>query len=139
MEPPSAHEVTQLLRAWTGGDPESLEKITPLAYQPLHRVAQRYMAGQRPVHTLQTTALVNEEYLRLVDSAQVNWRDRAHFPAVSAQLMRRILIDFARSRGYQKRGGHVPHICLEDAPSVSTEPDANIFALDDVEGVGRGR
>ena len=113
------------------GDQEALEKLTPLVYQQLHRVAQRYMAGQRPGHTLQTTALVNEVYLRLVDCAQVNWQDRAHFLAVSAQLMRRILIDFARSRGYQKRGGHAPHICLEDAPSVSNEPDANIVALDD--------
>jgi RNA polymerase sigma-70 factor (ECF subfamily) len=131
MEPPSAHDITQLLRAWTGGDRDALEKLTPLVYQQLHRVAQRYMAGQRPGHTLQTTALVNEVYLRLVDCAQVNWQDRAHFFAVSAQLMRRILIDFARSRGYQKRGGHMPHICLEDAPSFSNEPDANIVALDD--------
>ena len=106
----------------TGGDRDALEKLTPLVYQQLHRVAQRYMAGQRPGHTLQTTALVNEVYLRLVDCAQVNWQDRAHFFAVSAQLMRRILIDFARSRGYQKRGGHVPHICLEDAPCLPTSP-----------------
>ena len=125
------HEVTQLLKAWTAGDEKALEKLTPLVYEQLHRVAQYYMAGQRTGHTLQTTALVNEVYLRLVDCGQVNWQDRAHFFAVSAQLMRRILIDFARSRGYQKRGGGSPHISLEDAPSVCSEPDPNIVALDD--------
>jgi RNA polymerase sigma factor (TIGR02999 family) len=128
---PSTHEVTQLLKAWTAGDQKALEKLTPLVYEQLHRAAQRYMAGQRPGHTLQTTALVNEVYLRLVDYGQVNWQDRAHFLAVSAQLMRRILIDFARSRGYQKRGGRVPHLSLDEAPSVSIEPDANMVALDD--------
>jgi RNA polymerase sigma factor (TIGR02999 family) len=127
----SSHEVTQLLRAWTAGDQDALEKLTPLVYEQLHRVAQRYMAGQRPGHTLQTTALVNEVYLRLVDCSRVNWQDRAHFLAVSAQLMRRILIDFARSRGYQKRGAGVVHLSMEDAPSVSNEPDADIVALDD--------
>ena len=125
------HEVTQLLKAWTAGDEKALEKLTPLVYEQLHRVAQYYMAGQRPGHTLQTTALVNEVYLRLVDCGQVNWQDRAHFFAVSAQLMRRILIDFARSRGYQKRGGGLPHVSLDDAPSVCNQPDVNIVALDD--------
>ena len=105
MALPSTHEVTQLLKAWTTGDEQALEKLTPLVYEQLHRVAQRYMAGERSGHTLQTTALVNEVYLQLVDCGQINWQDRAHFFAVSAQLMRRILIDFARSRGYQKRGG----------------------------------
>lgn len=126
-----SHEVTQLLKAWTAGDQNALEKLTPLVYEQLHRVAQRYMAGQRPGHTLQTTALVNEVYLRLVDCSRVNWQDRAHFLAVSAQLMRRILIDFARSRGYQKRGGGVVHLSLDDAPSVSNQPDADVVALDD--------
>jgi RNA polymerase sigma factor (TIGR02999 family) len=127
----SNHEVTQLLRAWTAGDQDALEKLTPLVYRQLHRVAQRYMAGQRTGHTLQTTALVNEVYLRLVDCSRVNWQDRAHFLAVSAQLMRRILIDFARSRGYQKRGGDVVHLSLDDVPSVSNEPNADVVALDD--------
>ena len=127
----STHEVTQLLKAWTTGDEQALEKLTPLVYQQLHRFAQRYMAGERSGHTLQTTALVNEVYLRLVDCGQVNWQDRAHFFAMSAQLMRRILIDFARSRGYQKRGGDVPHISLEEAPSVCSEPAANLVALDE--------
>jgi RNA polymerase sigma-70 factor (ECF subfamily) len=89
------------------------------------------MAGQRPGHTLQTTALVNEVYLRLVDCRQMNWQDRAHFLAVSARLMRRILIDSARSRGYQKRGGGALHMSLDEAPSVGNEPDTNLVALDD--------
>ena len=127
----STHEVTQLLKAWTTGDEQALEKLTPLVYQQLHRAAQRYMAGERSGHVLQTTALVNEVYLRLVDCDQINWQDRAHFFAVSAQLMRRILVDFARSRGYQKRGGGAPHISLDEAPSVCNEPDANLVAMDD--------
>ena len=128
---PSSHEVTRLLKAWSGGDEEALEKLTPLVYRQLHQIAQRYMAGERSGHTLQTTALVNEAYLRLVDCGQVNWQDRAHFFAISANLMRRILIDFARSRGYLKRGGAVPHISLEEAPAVCNEPDVNLVALDD--------
>lgn len=127
----SNHEVTKLLRAWTAGDQNALEKLTPLVYEQLHRVAQHHMAGQRPGHTLQTTALVNEVYLKLVDCNRVDWQDRAHFVAVSAQLMRRILIDFARSRGYQKRGGNVVRLSLDEAPSVSSEPDADLVALDD--------
>src|SRR5579864_742181 len=128
---PSDHEVTCLLKAWSAGDELALEKLMPLVYRQLHQIAQRYMGGERSGHTLQTTALVNEVYLRLVDCRQVNWQDRAHFLAVSANLMRRILIDFARSRGYLKRGGAVPHISLEDAPSVCNEPDMNLIALDD--------
>lgn len=120
-----------MLRAWSVGDETALEKLTPLVYRQLHNIAQRYMAGERSGHTLQTTALVNEAYLRLVDCQKVSWQDRAHFFAVSAQLMRRILIDFARSRGYLKRGGAVAHISLEEAPSVCHEPDVNLVALDD--------
>jgi RNA polymerase sigma factor (TIGR02999 family) len=131
MALPSTHEVTQLLKAWTTGDERALEKLTPLVYEQLHRVAQRCMAGERSGHILQTTALVNEVYLRLVDCEQINWQDRAHFLAVSAQLMRRILIDFARSRGYQKRGGGALHMSLDEAPSVCNEPDTNLLALDD--------
>ncbi len=124
-------EVTRLLKAWTAGDEHALEKLTPMVYDQLHRVAQRCMAGERPGHTLQTTALVNEVYLRLVDCAQVNWQDRAHFFAVSAQLMRRILIDFARSRGSKKRGGGLAQVSLEDAATVCSEPDPNLVELDD--------
>jgi RNA polymerase sigma factor (TIGR02999 family) len=128
---PSSHEVTRLLKAWSVGDEEALERLTPLVYRQLHQIAQRYMAGERSGHTLQTTALVNEAYLRLVDCGKVNWQDRAHFFAVSARLMRRILIDFARSRGYLKRGAAAPHVCLEEAPLVSNEVDVNLVALDD--------
>jgi len=131
MDPPSQHDVTQLLKAWTTGDEQALEKLTPLVYEELHRIARRCMAGERPGHTLQTTALVNEVYLELVDCGKVDWKDRAHFFGVSAQLMRRILINFARSRGYQKRGGGTPHLSLDEAPSVGSEPDTNLVALDD--------
>jgi RNA polymerase sigma-70 factor, ECF subfamily len=131
MTLPSTHEVTQLLKAWTTGDEQALEKLTPLVYKELHRVARRCMAGQRPDHPLQTTELVNEAYLRLVNCGEMNWQHRAHFFAMSARLMRRILVDFARSRGYQKRGGGVPAVSLDDAPSVGREPDQNLAALDD--------
>lgn len=131
MTLPSTHEVTQLLKAWTTGDEQALEKLTPLVYKELHRVARRCMAGQRPDHSLQTTELVNEAYLRLVNCGEMNWQHRAHFFAMSARLMRRILVDFARSRGYQKRGGGVPPVSLDEAPSVGREPDQNLAALDD--------
>jgi len=124
------HEVTQLLKAWTAGDQKALGKLTPLVYEQLHRVAQHYMAGQRPGHTLQTTALVNEVYLRLVDCGKVNWQDRAHFFAMSARLMRRILTDFARSRNYQKRGAGAAQITLDEGLVVAPEKDADIMALD---------
>ena len=100
----SSHEVTGLLQAWGRGDEGALQKLVPLVYEQLHAAARRYMAGERRGHTLQTTALIHETYLRLVDVRQVKWQNRAHFLAICAQLMRRILIDFARSRGYKKRG-----------------------------------
>jgi len=131
MAASSTHEVTQLLKAWTSGDEQALEKLTPLVYEQLHRAAQHYMAGQRSGHILQATALVNEVYLQLIDCGQMNWQDRAHFFAMSAHLMRRILIDFARSRGSQKRGGGALQISLDEAPSVGSEPDPNLVALDD--------
>jgi RNA polymerase sigma-70 factor, ECF subfamily len=131
MPVPAIHEVTQLLKAWTTGDDQALDKLTPLVYEQLRRVARHYMAGQRSGHILQTTALVNEVYLQLVDCDRMNWQDRAHFFAVSARLMRRILIDFARSRGCQKRGAGTIPMSLDEAPSVCHEPDANLVALDD--------
>jgi RNA polymerase sigma-70 factor (ECF subfamily) len=131
MSVPPAHEITRLLRAWSEGDEAALEKLTPLVYEPLHRVARRYMAAERPDHTLQTTALIHEMYLRLVDAGQVNWNDRAHFFAICARLMRRILTDFARSRCYQKRGGGARHLPLDEALLVSAEPPSDIVALDD--------
>lgn len=103
-EPPP-HEVTLLLRAWGGGDKQALDRLAPLVYRELRRIASRMMAGERPNHTLQATALVNEAYLRLVDARQVSWQDRAHFFALCARAMRQILIDHARSRGSTKRGG----------------------------------
>jgi RNA polymerase sigma factor (TIGR02999 family) len=118
MRAPSAHEITQLLRAWSGGDVQALEKLTPLVYQELHFTAQRYMARERPDHTLQTTALINEVYARLVDFAKVKWQERAHFFAVSARLMRRILTDFARSR---KRRGVVSGLDGEEPDRIKNE------------------
>src|SRR5580700_9763375 len=115
MGPPSVHEITQLLRAWSAGDEEALDRLTPLVYRELHRAAQRYMARQQPDHTLQTTALVNEVYLRLVAFKEVSWVDRAHFFAVCAQLMRRILTDWARGQQYLKRGKGARHVCFDEA------------------------
>jgi len=128
---PSSHEVTQLLRAWSEGDQEALEKLTPLVYEELRRAGHRCMTQERPGHTLQTTALVNEVYLRLVDIREVTWQDRAHFFAVCARLMRRVLTDFARSRGYLKRGGDSPRVALDEVLLVSREPPADLVALDD--------
>jgi len=127
----SPHDVTQLLQAWSDGDQAALEKLVPFVYGELHRLAKRYMAQERPDHTLQTTALVNEAYLRLVDSGQMNWRNRAHFFAVSAQVMRRILIDYARSRGSLKRGAESSPVSLDEAPAVTHEPRPDLLALDD--------
>src|SRR5215471_6084585 len=110
----SSREVTNLLQAWGRGDEEGLQKLMPLVYKQLHAAAHRYMAGERRGHTLQTTALIHEAYLRLVDIRHVKWQDRAHFFAVCAQLMRRILIDFARSRAYQKRGGAVCQVSFDE-------------------------
>ncbi|MDX2034108.1 MAG: sigma-70 family RNA polymerase sigma factor [Blastocatellia bacterium] len=125
------NEVTELLLAWRRGDETALERLLPLVYQELHRLAHRYLGGERPGHMLQTTALVNEAYLRLVDSSRVQWQSRAHFFAVSAQLMRRVLVDFARSRNYQKRGGDAVQISLNEEIAGSTERSADLIALDD--------
>src|ERR1700688_4078717 len=127
----SAHEVSQLLFSWSTGDEQALEKLVPLVYRELHRMARRYMASERCGHTLQTTALINEVYLRLVDSPQVTWQNRAHFFAICAQLMRRILTDFARSRRYQKRGGGAFHVSFDENLFGTEDPPADIVALDD--------
>ena len=131
MGTPSVHEVTQLLRAWSAGDREALDKLTPLVYRELHRAAKRHMGRQQPDHTLQTTALVNEVYLRLVVFKEVSWADRAHFFAVCAQLMRRILTDWARGQHYQKRGKGAQHVPFDDALVVSQERGPDLIALDD--------
>src|SRR5262249_43927530 len=131
MSGPFAHEITHLLHAWSDGDEQALEKLTPLVFEELHKVAQRYMAREAAGHTLQTTALVNEVYLRLVNVREVSWQNRAHFLAVCAKLMRRILTDLARSRRYLKRGGEAERVSLDEALIVSEEPRADLLALDD--------
>ena len=127
----SSSEVTHLLQARGQGNKEALELLTPIVYQELHRIARRYMARERSDHTLQTTALVNEAYLRLVDVRQVDWQDRAHFFAVCARAMRRILVDHARSRNYQKRGGGEVRIQLGDALETVSSPGTNLLELDE--------
>jgi RNA polymerase sigma factor (TIGR02999 family) len=131
MTTPSTKEVTQLLLAWSDGDQAALDQIIPLVHGELHRLARRYMQGERVGHTLQTTALINEAYLRLVDWKNVHWQNRAHFFGVAAQLMRRILVDFARSRRYAKRGGKALQVSLEDAATLSDERRRDLIALDD--------
>lgn len=131
MATPSPGEVTRLLLAWSKGEQTALEKLVPLVYQELHRLAKRYMNRERPGHTLQTTALVHEAYFRLIDSKSVKWQNRAHFFAVSAQLMRRILVDFARSRHNLKRGGGTRQLSLNNALTISDEQGMDLVALDD--------
>ena len=126
-----SQEITELLLAWSRGERAALEKLVPRVHAELRRVAHRYMARERTGHTLQTTALVNEAYLRLINVEQVRWQNRAHFFAVSAQLMRRILVDFARSRNYLKRGGGAQKVTLDEALVVSQEPGQDLVALDD--------
>ena len=128
---PSAHEVTRLLQAWSEGDQSALDRLIPLVYQELHRLAHHYMVRERSGHTLQTTALLNEAYLRMVDSAKPSWQSRTHFYAVSAQVMRRILVDWARSRQALKRGGEAQPLELDEALVVADAPGADLVALDD--------
>jgi len=127
----SPKEITRLLVAWGDGDQAALAELTPLVHEELHRLAHHYMGGERAGHTLQTTALVNEAYIRLIDWKNVRWQSRAHFFGVSAQLMRRILVDFARSRGYQKRWGAALAVSLDEAALVSDDKGADLVALDE--------
>jgi RNA polymerase sigma factor (TIGR02999 family) len=131
MSVSSSQEITQLLVAWNKGDVKALEQLTPLVHAELHRLAKRHMAGERPGHILQTTALVNEAYLRLIDWQNVEWRDRAHFFGLAAQIMRRILVDFARARRREKRGGEALLVSLSEAAAVGCERSADLVALDD--------
>ena len=131
MTAPSPQIVTQLLLDWSHGDQAALDKLMPLVYEELHRLAQRYMRRESPGHTLQTTALVNEAYLRLIDQRQVRWQNRAHFFAIAAQLMRRILLDRARRRRYIKRGGGARQVSLDEAADVFQERSADLVALDE--------
>jgi RNA polymerase sigma-70 factor (ECF subfamily) len=130
-EPTSSLEITRLLRAWSGGDRAALDKLTPVVYKELRRIAQGHMRRENQGNTLQTTALVNEAYLRLVDVANVGWQDRAHFFAVSAQMMRRILVDAARARTSGKRGGGLRRVDLGEIPDISSGRDRELVTLDD--------
>ncbi len=124
-------QITQLLLAWGNGDERALEELMPLVYDELRKVAARHLRRLRPGHTLQTTALVNEAYLRLIDASQVRWQNRAHFFAVSAQLMRRILVDFARQRQNLKRGGGAQQVSLDEALLIAPERGGDLIALDE--------
>jgi RNA polymerase sigma factor (TIGR02999 family) len=129
---PDSHDITQLLRDWNEGDEHALEKLTSLLYKELHRIAHRYIRRERSNHTLQTTALVNEAYVRLIKWTNIRWQNRAQFLGVSAQLMRRILVDFARSRSYEKRGGGVLTVVpLDEASRPSPDRAREIVALDE--------
>ena len=124
-------ETTQLLRAWAGGDPDALDRLTPHVYRTLRRIAGRHMQNERPGHTLQVTALVHEAYLELVDITNVDWQHRAHFFAVSAQIMRNILLDRARRRVAAKRGGNAKHVHLDELPDIGGGRARELIALDD--------
>ena len=130
MAADSTKEVTELLQKWSGGDAAALDELTPLIYAELHRIAKSYMRRERDGHTLQTSALVNEAYVRLIDWKTAKWENRAHFFGVSAQLMRRILVDFARSRPKIK-DADVHRVSLEEAFTVTAEKDADLVALDE--------
>ena len=127
---PAAADVSVLLRAWSDGDQGALAKLTPIVYQELHGLARRYMRRERPGHSLQTTALVNEAYMRLVDYKRMQWQNRAHFYAVSAQLMRRILVERAR-RHNLKRGGGMQHVTLDETAMVGGDASMDTVALDE--------
>src|SRR5690349_14159473 len=131
MEPCQISETTQLLRAWASGDLGALQQLTPRVYEELRCIAACYVRNERPGRSLQATALVHEAYLRLVDVKNVNWEHRAHFFAVSAMIMRRILLDRARKRGARKRGGTAPHLKLDELPDVGSRRAAELIALDD--------
>jgi len=130
MDLPSRHEVTRLLQAWSNGDESALRELIPLVYDDLSRIAKRHMQRERDGHSLQTTALVNEAYLRLVRVKNAEWESRAHFFALCAQLMRRILVDHARARAYTKRGGGAYRVELDEALALVGERSATLVALD---------
>lgn len=130
MNTENSQEVTELLRKWSDGDAAALEELTPVIYAELHRIARRYMSRERDGHTLQTTALVNEAYMRLIDWKNAKWENRAHFFGVSAQLMRRILVDFARKRPKIDEKV-INQVSLEEAFTVTAEKDADLVALDE--------
>jgi RNA polymerase sigma factor (TIGR02999 family) len=130
-QPPSPEEVTELLVAWGDGDRAALDQLMPLVYDELRRLAHRYLGRERKDHTLQTTALVNEAYLKLINEREMQWQNRAHFFAVAAQMMRMILVDYARRRNYAKRGGGAHRVSFDESLVVSDERAADLIALDD--------
>jgi RNA polymerase sigma-70 factor, ECF subfamily len=130
-EIPPSDVLTRLLARWSDGDEEALQQLMPIVHDELRRLARRQMAGERPGHTLQPTALVNEAYLRLVDLKQMQWQNRAHFFAMAARLMRRILVDVARSRGYQKRGGGAMPVSFTEALEVAESQPTDLVVLDE--------
>ena len=128
---PASHEITQLLKDWGEGDQAARDQLMPLVYEELRRMAHQHMRKERPGHTLQTSALVNEAFVRLIDQKEVRWQNRAHFFGIAAQMMRRILVDYARSRQYAKRGGGAQQVSFDDALIVSAERADEVVALDD--------
>jgi RNA polymerase sigma-70 factor (ECF subfamily) len=128
---PSSQQVTQLLVAWGSGDQSARDELMPLVYEELRRLAHKCIRRERPGHTLQTSALLNETYLRLVDQKDIHWQDRSHFFGISARLMRQVLVDYARKRRYAKRGGDAHRVPLDEAMIVSEERAADVVALDD--------
>jgi RNA polymerase sigma factor (TIGR02999 family) len=131
MDIPSTQEITQLLIAWDKGDAGALEQLMPLVHRELHRLARHYMAGERPGHILQTTALINEAYLRLIDWKNIGWQNRSHFFGLAARMMRHILVDFARAQQREKREGDRLLVSLSEAANVCEEQSADLVALDD--------
>ena len=129
--PRQQHQITQLLAEWSDGNQSALDELYPLVYEELHRLARRYMSRERKGHTLQTTALINEAYVRLVDQRNVHWANRSHFFAISAQIMRRILIDHARRQAYAKRGGGAHQVSLDEAATVVPDQSSDLVRLDE--------
>lgn len=131
MKEKTLPSITQLLVAWSNGDRAALDELVPLVHSELRRIARNYMRGERKGHTLQTTALINEAYVRLVDQKHVKWQNRAHFLAIASELMRRILVDYARRRQYQKRGGGAIQLTLGDAETIAANRSPDLVALDE--------
>jgi len=128
---PATHEITELLQDWSEGDESALERLMPLVYEQLHRLAHQHMKREKPGHILQTSAVINEAYLRMVDSPRIHWQNRAQFFGIAARVMRRILVDEARKRRSDKRGGDAIQVTLNEAINVALEQAANVTALDD--------
>jgi RNA polymerase sigma factor (TIGR02999 family) len=131
MATPTPPDVTQLLLAWRSGEKEALGQLVPVVSRELHRLAHHYMIRERPGHVLQTTALVHEAYLRLIDAQHLDWQNRAHFFAISARLMRQVLVEFARAEQTQKRGGGAVLLSLDEGAVVGRSPDVDLLALDE--------